>query len=145
MMNSRTVLLSLLVVLVPAPALALPFKTGDYICPRDSAVEIRAGIKIEPNTDPLKTLQANPPEKRKILGKVQKGQCMVVIENKRNGFKSGGFTWYNVYSSNIHGWTAGEFYEWAGNLLNPEQQQEEQDESIISESSPSMFLSQSFR
>ncbi|PZD70700.1 hypothetical protein C1752_10215 [Acaryochloris thomasi RCC1774] len=135
MMNSRTVLLSLLVALLPSPAFALPFKTGDYICPRNSAVEIRAGVKIEPNTDPLKTLQANPPEKRKVLGRIQKGQCMVVIENKRNGFKSGGFTWYNVYSSSIHGWTAGEFYDWAGNLLNPEEKQEDEDKSVISNAS----------
>jgi hypothetical protein len=131
-MNSKTVLFSLFLTLLPAPALALPFKTGDYICPRDSAVEIRAGIKIDPKADPLKTLKDNPPEKRAVLGQVQKGQCMVVIENQRNGFESGGFTWYNVYSSSIHGWTAGEFYDWAGNLLDPE---EESDESVISDAS----------
>jgi len=128
-MHSRTILFSLLVILLPAPALAFPFKTGDYICPRDGAVEIRAGVKIEPNTDPLETLKANPPEKRKVLGTIQKGQCMVVIENQRNGFHSGGFTWYNVFGKSIHGWTAGEFYEWAGNLLEPE---EEEDNTVIS-------------
>ncbi len=128
-MHIRTILLSLFVVLLPTPALAVPFKTGDYICPRDGAVEIRAGVKIEPNTDPLETLKANPPEKRKVLGTIQKGQCMVVIDNLRNGFKSGGFTWYNVFGKSIHGWTAGEFYDLAGNLLDSE---EEEDSTIIS-------------
>ncbi|MGB7416391.1 MAG: hypothetical protein WA902_19460 [Thermosynechococcaceae cyanobacterium] len=131
-MNCRTVLLSLLCALIPAPAFALPFKFGDYICPRDGSVEIRAGIAIERGSDPTETLKKHPPEQRAVLGTVAPGECMVVVQNQANGFKSGGYTWYNVHRSSLHGWTAGELYNWSGNLLAPEQ---ETDDSVVSDAS----------
>lgn len=136
-MNSRTVLLSILSVLIPVPALALPFKAGDYICPRNNGVEIRAGVKIAQGADPHLTLQANPPQQRAILGRVSKEQCMVVIRNQANGFPSGGYTWYNVYRRGLQGWTAGEFFNWSGNLFTPEEQKQER---VISDASEQLKL-----
>jgi hypothetical protein len=131
-MHGRTALLSLLCALVPVPAFAVPFKVGDYICPREGSVEIRAGIAIERGSDPNATLRQHPPEQRTVLGRVALGECMVVVQNQGNGFQSGGYTWYNVHRSRLHGWTAGELYNWAGNLLAPEP---ETDESVVSDAS----------